>query len=462
MIKNFMESSEKNVLNKDFEKKILQRNIILPGFKEIYSKKNDSYSKNHYFNDVVNPWNKKKLRNKNYYQKSKELEIFNQIKTKIKFDSYPQLLRDGKFYTISKRIFTMYHDKFYNKLYEIKLKKDFKIISTILLDNNDLIFAGKYQIKIYRLKNGKYFLFQKIDENQRGYEPQNVLGGCLIRPLFYAVEFIKEISGNRFICVSNYGFKLYSLNEKNKKYSIVSYEIHNKGLKTIHEINENNFLFCSENYRVIQFSCESLNEICIEKICLKEITNKEKEYKLKILEKKDYNNKIDKKEVKNLFKLKFKSVSQKIFEYDDYEKHNFNYVILKNKYLIVGFDNNIFIFDIFSGNILKKYEILIKDYSFKFHSFKLDIKKWNNKNDNKFLICLNIDESKKKIKNCYGFYYYTDNLSYYCIVLSELTDNVLLKVIDQSYFTNINNIKNLSEKENKFYEYDNNYCISIF
>ena len=90
---NSEENSKEIILNKDFEKKLLEVSIILPGFKEKDSKKNDSYSKNHYFIELVEPWNKEKLRYMNFYQKSKELEIFNQIKTNIKFDSYPELKR---------------------------------------------------------------------------------------------------------------------------------------------------------------------------------------------------------------------------------------------------------------------------------------------------------------------------------------------------------------------------------
>ena len=40
--------------------------------------------------------------------------------------------------------------------------------------------------------------------------------GCRVFPKSYSAQFIKEISGNRFILVSNYGYKIYSLNEKNE------------------------------------------------------------------------------------------------------------------------------------------------------------------------------------------------------------------------------------------------------
>jgi len=96
---------------------------------------------NEHIHNKMNILKKESLK---YYQinneKSIELEqIFKQIKLKIKFGSIP-IIRDGKFYTISKGVFTMYNDKFYNKLYEIKFSLEIKIESAIQLDNKDLVF----------------------------------------------------------------------------------------------------------------------------------------------------------------------------------------------------------------------------------------------------------------------------------------------------------------------------------
>ena len=122
---------------------------------------------------------------------------------------------------------------------------------------------------IYRLKDGKYFLFQKINENNTGYKRQRERSGCLIfGTKKYEVRYLQEISGNRFFCFSNYGLKLYSLNKKNK-YSIVLLELDCGSL--IHEINENNFLFYSKNH-----SYGNLY-IKITKISLRELTKIEKE-----------------------------------------------------------------------------------------------------------------------------------------------------------------------------------------
>ena len=62
-------------------------------------------------------------------EKAKELEsTFKQIKLKINFNSKPRILRDGKFYTISQGCLFIYDNRFFNKLYEIKLE----IIAIIL------------------------------------------------------------------------------------------------------------------------------------------------------------------------------------------------------------------------------------------------------------------------------------------------------------------------------------------
>ena len=153
-----------------------------------------------------------KKENIKYYQiddaKNKELEqIFNKINLKIIFPSKARILRDGKFYTISKGCFTIYKEKFYNKLFEIKIRGSDKITSVIELDNKDIIFFKNEQLIIYRLKDGKYSLFQKIKESRVGYEIQFSSSGCSEYLKTYRTLYIKEISGNRFISVSNYGLK---------------------------------------------------------------------------------------------------------------------------------------------------------------------------------------------------------------------------------------------------------------
>ena len=92
-------------------------------------------------------------------EKSKELEQkFKQIKLKVNFSSTPKMLGNGKLYTFTQGCFTLYDNKFFNKLHEIKKEKKY-ITSVIQLDNKDIVFFINDLIIIYRLKKEKYFLF---------------------------------------------------------------------------------------------------------------------------------------------------------------------------------------------------------------------------------------------------------------------------------------------------------------
>ena len=82
-------------------------------------------------------------------EKTKELEsTFKQIKLKIIFDSKPKLLRDGKFYTISNGILSIYDNRFFYKLHEIEIDKYFGYTSVIKLDNEDLILFSEKVLTI--------------------------------------------------------------------------------------------------------------------------------------------------------------------------------------------------------------------------------------------------------------------------------------------------------------------------
>ena len=98
-------------------------------------------------------------------------------------------------------------------------------------------------------------------------------------------------------------------------------------------------------------------------------------------------------------------------------------------------DNYINIFDLINGNNLKTYEILI-DGENNLYKASMDIKKWNNNEDNEF------------------FLFKKGN-----IILFELKEEkakeIKLKIINQAYFPGIKNIEKLSEKNNKFYAKSN-------
>ena len=108
---------------------------------------------------------------------------------------------------------------------------------------------------------------------------------------------------------------------------------------------------------------------------------------------------------------------------DCYEHGRFHYfggsAILKHKYFLIAIDGNILVFDIDSGKLLKRYIL----------SRFRNIIKWNNNDDNEFLM-----DWKGNI------------------LLFELTNDLQLKIIGQSFFKDIINLKKLSENTNKFYD----------
>ena len=257
-------------------------------------------------------------------------------------------------------------------------------------------------------------------------------------PKAFEAKFIKEISGNRFICVSNYGFKMYSLDERNE-YNVTLLEWYHEGLETIIELDKNTFIFCSRKNYGDSLGGPAHNELIIDKINLREITPKEKENKL--FEDADYyryyeypirerNKMTDKIGINVIESLTFAYDHKLFIKYSTSGGYHFfkGNAVLKNKYFIVGIDNNILIFDILSGKQLKRYELLINggDNAYICHA---NIIKWSNNEDNEFLI------------NIRGN-----------IVLFELTNDIELKIISQSFFENINCLKTLNEKNNGFYD----------
>ena len=128
--------------------------------------------------------------------------------------------------------------------------------------------------------------------------------------------------------------------------------------------------------------------------------------------------------------MKFTYDYEQFIKYSSYGGHHYfrGNVILKNKYFIIGIDNNILIFDIFSGMQLKRYRLFINGED-NLYICNAIIKKWNNKEDNEFLLTIKGN-----------------------IVLLELTSDNDLKIISQSYNENINYLKKLNENNNSFYD----------
>ena len=371
----------------------------------------------------------------------KEIEsTFSQLQLKVKFSDDPKFLREGKLYTFKDGIFSVYDNKFFKKTNEIQLLPDIYLISAIQLNNNDLVLAlkikeekgwkYKFELWIYRLKNEEYNLFQKIAENMKGYSLQYSRSGCLVEPKYYMIISFKEISGNRFICINNYGFKIYSLDDKNE-YSLILLDEHSENIENIYEINNNKFIFCTIKTHGASMCGPGYNEIFIDMIELHDITKKlEKQHK---------------KDRVNIIKsLKLTSSIKKIIEYETYRGYIRNhelsdFVIIKNKYFIIMIDNNILVIDLKNGSILKRYEILIEGNDNLFIPEFINIKKWNNKEDNVFLLFIDGN-----------------------IITFELNDDededtkINLKIINQFYCSNIkgSDLKKLSKNENKFYDFD--------
>ena len=396
---------------------------------------------------------KNKIKNESielYYkinkEKYKEIESkFSQLQLKVKFSDDPKFLREGKLYTFKDGIFSVYDNKFFKKTNEIQLLPDIYLISAIQLNNNDLVLAlkikegkgwkYKFELWIYRLKNEEYSLFQKIDENMKGYSLQYSRSGCLVEPKNYNIISFKEISGNRFICINNYGFKIYSLDDKNE-YSLILLDEHSENIENIYEINNNKFIFCTIKTHGASMGGPGYNEIFIDMIELNDITEEEKNKKLKEQYEKDGDNIIK--------SLKLSSSIKKIIEYETYRGYIRNhelsdFVIIKNKYFIIMIDNNILVIDLKNGSILKRYEILIEGKDNLFIPRYITIKKWNYKEDNVFLLFIDGN-----------------------IITFELNDDededtkINLKIINQFYCSNIkgSDLKKLSKNENKFYDFD--------
>ena len=386
-------------------------------------------------------------------KKTKELELtFNQLKLKVNFSGMPYYLREGKLYSTSDKNFIIYEDKLFRKLHEIQIESN--IISAIQLNNNDLVLATSFttieinhkfilnnEIHIYRLKDNKYNLIQKIKEDMTGYSPQYT--GCTLSQKDYRVKYLKEISGNRFIYISSYGFKIYCLNDK-KEYSFVLLEEHLDNIKIIQEINENKFIFCTEV--VYQLG----KEFFIEVIELNEITKLDIHNKIwKIEQEKSFGNNFDKenslKKDKELLKsLKLTCKIKEIIEYKCGEYYcSSNLLLLKKKYFTIMINNHILIFDSKEVNLLKRYEIIYINIK-KWYYQHIQIEKWNNEEDNEFFMFIN--------GNLILFELNEDN-----------NENIDLKVISQLYYPNFDNIKKLNEKNNKFYSIDfKNNSISIY
>ena len=142
-----------------------------------------------------------------------------------------------------------------------------------------------------------------------------------------------------------------------------------------------------------------------------------------------------KKKVKKEKNYKIKSDYRNIFEYSTFgDRHNLSdYIILKNKYFIIMIDYHILVFNIFSGEQMKRYSIVEERIDNLYFDNHMQIGKWNCINDNEFFI--------NKEGN---------------ITLFELDDSkeINLKIIGYTYFPNKKYLNILDD--NKFFTYNYN------
>ena len=426
-----------------------------------YEKEDDKKEKNKDLKEKIEKLKAKTLE-LNYKideQRTKELEsVFKQNKLKINLNQKPQILKDAVLWT-SNESFIMYDSKFFRKISEIKLEYNCEITSAIELDNKDLVLLSfvkdkgtwerRCKILIYRLKNDKYELIQEINESQKGYSSQFVQYGFCSRSISkkeYQVEYIKKISGNRFICVNNYGFKIYASNEK-QEYNLISLNEYLQGIKIIHEISPNKFIFGTEK-RSSNHYISYYNNILFQEVSLREITKEEIDAKINELDESDREyygffyfsksnteSKCSEESKKILESLKFSCDYKTIFQYKNGEYSYINdYEIYKNRYMILLLDSTIFILDLLNKEILKKFEIRITSNDIFLNRFNIVFKKWNNANDNNYILFIH--------GNIYLFEINIDS------------KGIELKILSHSYFpdfANIREVEKLNEKENRFF-----------
>ena len=377
-------------------------------------------------------------------EKNHELEkIFKSFKSKVQ-SSNLKYLDNGKFWSFSNNLFTMFDNVIFKKLYEIKFEAQESVKSVIELDNNDLVFMINIQeldntdnndfyyfyrktytsyLFIYRLHNEKYILLQKIEEDITGYKMQNSYSGCEVYPKSFELDMIKKLSGNKILSISNYGIRMYALNE-NKGYSMILMDVHSRGLELIYEIDEKNLIFCSLIHIGASLGGPAHDYLEIEKVNLRNITKNDISNKIeKHFNKKEESGKI-------ISSLKLVSDCKNLLEYSTYGGHHSfsNFVILKRKYFIIMIDYYLLVFDLFTGEQMARYKIVKSGEKNLYYDRENEIGKWINNNDNEFFLNINGN-----------------------ITLFELDDSIgiNLKIIAYSYFPNVRNLIMMEDK-NRF------------
>ena len=342
-------------------------------------------------------------------------------------------MKNDKIGIISKSL-KIYETKSYQKIQEIQNEEKEETIEKMFeLDNSDLILISKidpdirkskYKIKIYRLKNEKYELFQVIDDDNNGYEMKikKRLGITKRKQkIYYKLNDIIKLTQNKFIAVSDLGFKIYSLSNEdiNSKYTLCfmhKNEVYDY-IKYIYPVNENELIiFYFTNNFSLNFFIPGNDTLDIEKFDI-----------------------INNKKIKNIFHKK----RNQLFDYFPFS----NFIIIKNKYLVIIIIGSFYIFDIIKGE--KKFVI--------FSSVKYDVygnlHNLNSISDDIFLLIQN---------GRFVFIQYNESWNKLDVIGSFQHDKLVKNVEESYYIKNYyfeykkKEYKKLGNK-NEFYIYENGF-----
>ena len=270
-------------------------------------------------------------------QTSNELKnIFQFPKFNLKDTGKTIGLKENKIAIFSEELINIYDQITHEKIEEIKIEDEKEKIKNIIeLNNQDLIlhiridgeeskYIEKCIIKIYRAIKGKYDLFQTITDDKDNYKEKKYRIYCKICRKTYELSKIKKLSGDRFITLSTLGFKIYSYSPNDSRYivnDIYQSRYDKDDIEDIYEVNDNEIIIIADYFNTV--GIYGLFESSYYKVII------DKYY-------------IGNKNIQNIWDKKFKDDSLEIG----------NYVILKNKYLIIKINERFYIFDIINGKKL--------------------------------------------------------------------------------------------------------------
>ena len=294
------------------------------------------------------------------------------------------------------------------------IEHDDKIISVIELDNHDLIILFENREKdIYNTNVEKYEPFD-ITEYMLIYRLENNNYSLIQKDVVdLSIKFLKKLSGNRFLSIFLEKVDIYSLN-KNKKYSIIeSFPIYNAC--RFHEINKGKFIFVSYKKKF------SIDDVDIPYDIYEPYDDYIKKKKELMMDKENENSSV----------IKIFCCNELFFEYktNDEKIDLSDFIVLKKKYGIIMLNNDLLILDIFKKKNIKKYTMLYYDDGHLIILNDYKIKKWNNKDDNEFIVIMNGNITLFEIKDKSEM-----NLEILAYCYSPKIGNNLIKVGENNRF----------------------------